>query len=76
MVKSSSQGGTYTYGPDGERIRKDLGGSWTEYISFGCNTIAERNSDGTWTDYIFAAATASRSSITAASVRSITGPTT
>ena len=45
----------YTYGPGGERIRKDLpGGVYTEYVSFGGNVIAEKNEAGDWTDYIYA----------------------
>jgi len=44
---------TYTYGPDGERARKDVGSNWTEYLQFAGNVIAEKNASG-WTDYIFA----------------------
>jgi RHS repeat-associated protein len=45
---------TYTYGPDGERVRKDVNGVATEYIYFQGNAIAEKNpSTGAWTDYIF-----------------------
>jgi RHS repeat-associated protein len=44
---------TYTYGPDGERVRKDTGGSYTEYIYFADEPIAEKTPSG-WTDYIFA----------------------
>lgn len=49
-------GATYTYGPGGERVRKDTAtaGS-TEYIYFGGAVIAELNpSSGAWTDYIIA----------------------
>ena len=45
---------TYTYGADGQRVRKDTPVDWTEYVSFGGNIIAEKNSNGSWTDYIFA----------------------
>ncbi len=44
---------TYTYGPDGDRVRKDTGGSFTEYIYFAGEPIAEKTPSG-WTDYIFA----------------------
>jgi RHS repeat-associated protein len=44
---------TYTYGPDGERVRKDTGGSFTEYVYFAGEPIAEKTASG-WTDYIFA----------------------
>jgi RHS repeat-associated protein len=45
---------TYTYGPDGERVRKDANGVATEYIYFQGNAIAEKNpGTGAWTDYIF-----------------------
>jgi RHS repeat-associated protein len=45
---------TYTYGPDGERVRKDANGVATEYVYFQGNAIAEKNPNtGAWTDYIF-----------------------
>lgn len=45
---------SYTYGPDGSRIRKDANGAATEYIYFAGNVIAEKNvTTGAWTDYIF-----------------------
>jgi RHS repeat-associated protein len=45
---------TYTYGPDGGRVRKDANGVATEYVYFAGNVIAEKNpSTGAWTDYIF-----------------------
>jgi len=45
---------TYTYGPDGERARKDVNGVATEYIYFQGNAIAKKNPNtGAWTDYIF-----------------------
>ena len=53
-VKTIDGGGaTYTYGPDGERVRKDVGGSFTEYLYLNGQVIAEKNAVG-WTDYIFA----------------------
>jgi RHS repeat-associated protein len=46
---------TYTYGPGGERVRKDTASGSTEYIYFGGGVIAELNpATGAWTDYIFA----------------------
>ena len=33
---------TYTYDMGGQRVRKDVGTSFTEYIEFGGNVIAER----------------------------------
>src|SRR5262249_41424087 len=45
---------TYTYGPGGERIRKDTGGTGTEYIYFNGTVIAEKDvTSSTWSDYIF-----------------------
>ncbi len=38
---------TYTYDANGQRVRKDAGGSWTEYVYFNGQTLAEKNSDGT-----------------------------
>lgn len=46
---------TYTYGPGGERIRKDTGGTSTEYLYFNGSAIAEKDvTSGTWSDYVFA----------------------
>jgi RHS repeat-associated protein len=45
---------SYTYGPDGSRVRKDANGTAMEYIYFAGNVIAEKNvTTGAWTDYIF-----------------------
>src|SRR5207248_7160331 len=46
-------GATYTYLPNGDRVRKDVGTNWTEYVSFGGNVIGEFDNTSTWTDYIF-----------------------
>jgi hypothetical protein len=54
MKTVDSTGASYTYGPDGERTRKDASGSWTEYVFFGGQVVAEKSSSGDWTDYIFA----------------------
>ncbi|HXC95395.1 MAG TPA: RHS repeat-associated core domain-containing protein [Edaphobacter sp.] len=45
---------SYSYDPEGNRIRKDMSPDWTEYVVFGGQTLAERNDDGTWSDYIYA----------------------
>jgi RHS repeat-associated protein len=46
---------TYTYDPDGQRVRKDQGSTATEFVYFNGETIAESNpATGAWTDYIFA----------------------
>src|SRR5579884_4201396 len=49
----TDMGAAYTYGAQGERIRKDQGSTWTEYIYFNGQPIAEKTASG-WTDYIFA----------------------
>jgi RHS repeat-associated protein len=46
---------TYTYAADGSRVRKSgADGSYTEYVAFGGQIIAERDQAGAWTDYIVA----------------------
>ncbi len=46
---------TYTYGADGARVRKsNKDGTYTEYVDFGGQPIAEKDQTGTWTDYIYA----------------------
>jgi len=46
---------SYLYAADGTRIHKSAAdGGYTEYVSFGGQTLAERLSDGSWKDYIFA----------------------
>jgi RHS repeat-associated protein len=44
---------TYTYDPSELRVRKDVGGTYTEYVRVLGHVIAERDSTGNWTDYIF-----------------------
>jgi YD repeat-containing protein len=44
----------YTYDANGDRIRKDKGSDWTEYVRFNGLPLAEKSPDGTWSDYIFA----------------------
>ncbi len=48
----------YTYDGNGNRIRKDVGGDWTEYIYFNGKVIAEQTGTagsptGNWADYIY-----------------------
>lgn len=55
MKTVDSTAATYTYGPDGERARKDFSdGTWNEYVYLGGQVVAEKSSAGDWTDYIFA----------------------
>jgi RHS repeat-associated protein len=54
-IKSvDNTGAAYTYGPMGERVRKDTGGKATEYVYFQGIAVAEKDvSSGYWSDYIF-----------------------
>ncbi|MBI3404322.1 MAG: hypothetical protein HY046_02575, partial [Acidobacteria bacterium] len=54
MKTLNTTGATYTYDANGSRVRKQSGTDFTEYIYFGSQPIAERNADGSWSDYIFA----------------------
>ena len=46
---------SYIYGADGARIRKsNADGTYTEYVDFGGQPLAELNQTGAWTDYIYA----------------------
>lgn len=45
---------TYVYDGEGNRIRKNVGNDWTEYIYWNGQQLAETHPDGTWSDYIFA----------------------
>ncbi len=46
---------TYTYGVDGARVRKsNADGTFTAYVDFGGQPIAEVDQSGAWTDYIYA----------------------
>jgi RHS repeat-associated protein len=45
---------TYTYDTEGNRIRKDTGTNYTEYLYFGGNIIAERDQAHNFSDYIYA----------------------
>jgi hypothetical protein len=53
LVNVNNGGAAYTYDADGSRARKDTPGSWTEYVHFNGQPIAERANDGTWSNYIF-----------------------
>jgi RHS repeat-associated protein len=45
----------YTYGPGGERMRKDAAGVGTKYLYFNGSVIAEKDvTTGNWSDYVFA----------------------
>ncbi len=45
---------TYVYDGEGNRIRKNVGNDWTEYVYWNGQPLAEKHADGTWSDYIFA----------------------
>jgi RHS repeat-associated protein len=58
-VKDSASGAvlaSYTYGSDGQRIRKVNGSDVTEYFYFGGQAITEKKANGDWSDYIYAGA--------------------
>jgi RHS repeat-associated protein len=55
VFESASPFETYNYDADGNRLRKtNADGTYTEYLNFNGQIIAEHNSDGSWNDYIFA----------------------
>jgi RHS repeat-associated protein len=54
LVNVNNGVATYTYDADGNRVRKNSSGTWTEYVSFAGQILAEKSTDGTWSDYIFA----------------------
>jgi len=46
---------SYVYNPIGTRVRKNnAGGTYTEYVDFGGQPMAEKDQAGNWTDYIYA----------------------
>jgi RHS repeat-associated protein len=53
LASLDSTAATYSYAVDDLRNRKDVGSSYTEYLRVSGNVIAERNSTGDWSDYIF-----------------------
>ena len=50
---TGSGGLTYSYDALGQRVRKAAGSSSTEYIYFGGQLLAMRDSSGNWTDRIY-----------------------
>lgn len=54
MINFNSGTEYYTYDGNGNRVRKDVNGTYTEYQYLNGQPIAERHSDGTWSDYIYA----------------------
>lgn len=44
----------YQYDTQGNRVRKDASGDWTEYVFMGGQPLSEKRSDGSWSDYIYA----------------------
>jgi RHS repeat-associated protein len=51
---SGSNGAVYTRDPFGQRVRKDVGSTATEYYYFGTQLLATRDpSSGQWTDYVY-----------------------
>jgi RHS repeat-associated protein len=55
MLTSVNNGAAnYTYDANGDRVRKDTNSNWTEYVRFGGQVVAEKTSDGFWSDYIYA----------------------
>jgi RHS repeat-associated protein len=54
LVNVNNGAATYTYDADGSRVRKDTSGSWTEYVRFNGQPIAERSDDEFWSNYIYA----------------------
>jgi RHS repeat-associated protein len=53
LASVDSTAATYSYAVDDLRNRKDVGSSYTEYLRVSGNLLAERNSSGDWSDYIF-----------------------
>ena len=55
ITQMNSGAASYTYLPNGQRLRKDIsGGPSTEYLYFGDEIVAELNpSTGGWTNYVF-----------------------
>jgi RHS repeat-associated protein len=45
---------TYSYDALGNRVRKVVGGNWSQYVYFNGQLMAEQNNDGSWFDYIYA----------------------
>ena len=55
QANSASPFVSYVYGADGARVRKNnADGTFTEYVDFNGQPIAEKDQNGQWTDYIYA----------------------
>ena len=54
LVNVNGGAATYSYDANGDRVRKDVSPNWTEYVRFNGQTVAEKGSDGAWSDYIYA----------------------
>ena len=54
LVNFNNSAATYTLDAQGNRIRKNFAGTWTEYVYFNGQPIAEKNANGSWSDYILA----------------------
>ncbi len=44
----------YQYDTEGNRVHKDAGGDWIEYVYMNGQPLSEKRSDGSWSDYIYA----------------------
>ena len=54
LNNSASPFVSYTYGADGDRVRKgNADGSFVDYVGFGGHPIAEKDQTGAWTDYVY-----------------------
>ena len=55
MLGSGTPFVTYLYGADGNRVRKsNADGTFTEYVKFAGQPIAQKDENGNWTDSIYA----------------------
>jgi len=52
VANANGTNATYTYDSNGQRIRKDVGANWSEYLYFGGAVLSEITATGT-TDYIY-----------------------
>lgn len=55
MLGSGTPFETYIYSGEGNRVRKNnANGTFTEYVYFNGQPIAEKDQSGTWTDHVYA----------------------
>ena len=54
LIGFNNGAAVYTYDAGEQRMRKDVGSDWTEYMYWDGQPLAEKHADGTWSDYIFA----------------------